>query len=172
MILRLSEKLNTKVKAGPLEVQPLDPNPFADWSCHLFTVNRVQYILLSNTATMFSSVMLAKGVTSGGIFIRRTLDALREFLDAQSHLPSYCHFIEPTSSTVYFAKSFHRSITGSMNELVHQARYWLSDELSPFETSVRLNDGISRLLGINGSKGEYVKPAEAFEQLKEKLPTA
>ncbi len=120
---------------------------------------------------MFSCVMLAKGITNGGTFVRRTLDTLRAFLDAQPDLPSYYHFIEPTSATVQFAKSFHRSITGSMNELVHHARYWLTNELSPFDTSVRLNDGISKLLSMDGSKSGYVKPAEAFEQLKLKVPT-
>jgi hypothetical protein len=49
MILRLSQKLSTKIKAGTLNAMPLDDNPYADWSCHLFTVDRTQYILVSNT---------------------------------------------------------------------------------------------------------------------------
>jgi hypothetical protein len=32
MILRLSQKLNTKIKAGTLKAMPLDENPYADWS--------------------------------------------------------------------------------------------------------------------------------------------
>ncbi len=32
MILRLSQKLNAKIKAGALPAVPLDENPFADWS--------------------------------------------------------------------------------------------------------------------------------------------
>ena len=43
MILRLSQKLCTKIKAGALPTMPLDENPFADWSAHLFIVNRTQY---------------------------------------------------------------------------------------------------------------------------------
>jgi hypothetical protein len=31
MIFRLSQKLNTKIKAGPSKSLPLDENPFADW---------------------------------------------------------------------------------------------------------------------------------------------
>ena len=30
MILRLSEKLNAKIKAGPLRPMPLDENPYGD----------------------------------------------------------------------------------------------------------------------------------------------
>lgn len=36
MIFRLSQKLNTKIKAGTLRALPLDENPLADWSAHLF----------------------------------------------------------------------------------------------------------------------------------------
>jgi hypothetical protein len=32
MILRLSQKLNTKIKAGKLTEMPLDQNRYADWS--------------------------------------------------------------------------------------------------------------------------------------------
>jgi hypothetical protein len=49
MILRLSQKLSTKIKAGTLKAMPLDENPYADWTCHLFAVDRTQYILVSNT---------------------------------------------------------------------------------------------------------------------------
>ena len=49
MIFRLSQKLNDKIKAGTLPALPLDDNPLADWSAHLFLADRTQYILLSNT---------------------------------------------------------------------------------------------------------------------------
>ena len=37
MIFRLSQKLNTKIKAGKLTNMPLDDNPYLDWSGYLFT---------------------------------------------------------------------------------------------------------------------------------------
>lgn len=52
MILRLSQKLNTKITAGKLKKMPLDENPYADWSCHLFTADRTQYVILSNTPSL------------------------------------------------------------------------------------------------------------------------
>ncbi|MCO6455520.1 MAG: hypothetical protein J5I93_09505 [Pirellulaceae bacterium] len=54
MILRLSQKLNTKLKAGKLTDMPLDENPYADRSRHLFTADRTQYILLSHAASLYS----------------------------------------------------------------------------------------------------------------------
>ncbi len=57
MIIRLSQKLCTKIKAGKLKEMPLDENPYADWSANLFVVDRTQYIILSNTASLYSCVM-------------------------------------------------------------------------------------------------------------------
>ena len=39
MIFRLSQKLNTKIKSGHSAL-PLDQNPFADWSAHLFVADQ------------------------------------------------------------------------------------------------------------------------------------
>ena len=52
MIFRLSQKLNTKIKAGKVTDMPLDENQYADWSCHLFTADHTQYIILSNTPSL------------------------------------------------------------------------------------------------------------------------
>jgi hypothetical protein len=73
MILRLSQKLNKKIQAGKLSEMPLDDNPYADWSCHLFTADRTQYIIMSNTASLYSCVMFGKGITNDGLFIQLAL---------------------------------------------------------------------------------------------------
>ncbi len=65
MILRLSQKLAKKVKTTPTRVLPLDANPFADWSAHLFTADRTQYILFSNTASLYSTVLYGAGTILG-----------------------------------------------------------------------------------------------------------
>ena len=81
MILRLSQKLNTKIKAGKLTEMPLDDNPYADWSCHLFTADRTQYIIMSNTASLYSCVMYGQGITNDSRFIERALNTIREFME-------------------------------------------------------------------------------------------
>jgi hypothetical protein len=81
MILQLSQKLNTKIKAGKLTEMPLDDNPYSDWSCHLFTADRTQYIILSNTLSLYSCVMYGKGITNDKTFIQRSLSLIREFME-------------------------------------------------------------------------------------------
>jgi len=74
MIFRLSQKLNAKIKAGTLAALPLEENPFADWSAHLFAIGSTQYILLSNTKSLYSAVVPAKGIYDDGTFIERMLE--------------------------------------------------------------------------------------------------
>ena len=141
MILRLTQKLNTKIKAGTLKEHPLDANPYADWSCHLFTADRTQYILMTNTPSLYSVVMYGKGITDDSIFIDRALSAIREFMDFDGQAFVYRRFIAPSSGVVTFAKALHRSATGSLNELTKFAKLWLTPgDISPFDAGFRLND--------------------------------
>jgi hypothetical protein len=159
MILRLSQKLAAKIKSGKLSDKPLDPNPYADWSCHLFTADRTQYILLSNTTSLYSCVMYGAGITDDSQFTERALSAIREFMEDDGQAFVYQQFIAPASSTVSFAKALNRSVTGSMTDLVKHSTYWLTeDEVSPHELGFRLND-------IPMSALDYANPRERFNQL-------
>lgn len=169
MIFRLSQKLNTKIKAGKLESMPLDENPFADWSCHLFTFDRIQYILLSNTASLYSCALYGKGITNDSRFIERALSTIREFLEGDGQGAIYQKFIAPSSETIHFAKALNRSVIGSMNELIADATFRLAvDEVSPHDLGFFLNDTL--LSAIATKQGQnYGKPKEAFRQLVEKF---
>lgn len=170
MIFRLSQKINTKIKAGTLGTLPLDDNALADWSSHLFTADRTQYILLSNSKSLYSTVLFGKGITNDGQFIDRALGSIREFMEADGQAFAYHRFIAPASARVGFAKALNRSVTGSMNELIASATLWLSEgEMSPFDVGFRLNDIlISSLPGPDG-RG-YGNPKEAFKALLGSTP--
>src|SRR5436853_2679988 len=98
MIFRLSEKLNAKIKAGALRALPLHENPFADWSAHLFVAGRTQYILISNTKSLYSTVLYGKGITNDGQFIDRALGGIREFMEADGQGFAYHRFIVPATA--------------------------------------------------------------------------
>src|SRR5881296_215179 len=125
MIFRLSQKLSDKIKAGTLPVLPPDENPLADWSAHLFVADRTQYIILSNTKSLYSTVMYAKGITNDSHFVERALGNIREFMEADGQEFVYHRFIVPATASVRFAKALDRSVTGSMNDLMKHATYWL-----------------------------------------------
>jgi hypothetical protein len=165
MIFRLSQKLATKIKAGALSVAPLDENPYADWSAHLFVADRAQYILICNTKSLYSTVMYGKGITDDNIFIQQALASIREFLEADGQLFTYERLISPAAATVQFAKALDRSVIGSMNDLVYHATLWLLEKgMAPSEVGFKLNQTpFSSLVGPD--RRRYYNPREAFKML-------
>jgi hypothetical protein len=165
MIFRLSQKLNAKIKTGALATLPLDDNPFADWSAGLFLVGRSQYVLVSNTKSLYSTVLPGKGVTNDSAFIESALRSIREFMEADGQESVYERHIAPASGSVRFTKALNRSVTGSMNDLIHHAAAWLAEgDLSPHDVGVRLNDIL--LSALRRSESEtYGKPRDAFKAL-------
>ena len=158
MILRISRKLNTKIKAGKLVEMPLNENPYADWSCHLFTADRTQYIIMSNTKSLYSCVMYGAGITDDSRFIERALSTIRGFMEDDGQSFAYRRFIAPDCGSVSFARALNRSVTGSMNDLVNHAKDWLTeDDLAPHQVGFQLNDIL--LSALARSKSEfYWKP--------------
>jgi hypothetical protein len=164
MIFRLSQKLATKIKEGRLPALPLDDNPVADWSASLFVADRAQYILLSNTRSLYSTVMYAKGITHDGNFVERALSNIREFMGTDGQELVYHRFIVPATGSVRFAKALDRSVTGSMNDMIRHASYWLAQgDVSPFDVGFRLNEIPMSALARSGSP--YGIPQEAFKAL-------
>src|SRR5947199_7303927 len=107
MIFRLSEKLSDKIKAGTLATLPLDENALADWSAGLFLVGRSQYILLTNTKSLYSTVLPGKGITNEMAFVDAALSSLREFMDADGQEGVYKRLVAPVSGSVQFAKALN-----------------------------------------------------------------
>ena len=165
MILRLSQKIGSRLKAGPLKPLPLDKAPVADWTSQLFFFDRLPYILVSNTAALYSTVLYARGITNDSIFITRLTSALRDFMEADGLAFAYDRFIMPRTGLIRFASTFNRSVTGSMNELISYAKVLLADEeTSPFDLGFRLNDLLLSAIASDQSRG-YGKPRDAFQAL-------
>jgi hypothetical protein len=167
MIFRLSQKLIDKIKAGTLATLPLDENPFADWSAGLFLVGRSQYILVTNTRSLYSTVLPGKGVTDGKTFVERALCGLREFMDADGQEGVYKRLVAPVTGSVQFANALNRSVTGSMNDLTRHAAYWLAEgDISPSEIGSRLKEIPMSALKHDGSTHGF--PRDAFKAMVDK----
>lgn len=164
MIFRLSEKLNARIKAGTLASLPLDDNPFADWSAGLFLVGRSPYILVTNTKSLYSTVLPGKGIMDEKTFIERVLTSMREFLEADGQEGVYERLVVPVSGSVRFAKALNRSVTGSMNDMIRHAAYYLAaGDLSLVEIASRLKETPMSGLGQDGSR--YGFPERVFEDM-------
>ena len=164
MIFRLSDKVNSKIKAGTLATLPLDENPFADWSAGLCLVGRSPYILLTNTKSLYSTVLSGKGITDQKTFVERALSSLREFMDADGQEGVSERLIAPVSGSVQFAKALNRSVTGSMNDMTKHAAFLLANgDISPFEIGSRLKGIPMSALKHDGATHGF--PRDAFQAM-------
>ena len=164
MIVRLSQKLTARIKAGTLETSPLDENPLVDWSAGLFLVERSQYILVTNTKSLYSTVLPGKGVTDGKTFVERALSGLREFMDADGQEGVYERLVAPVSGAVQFAKALNRSVTGSMNDMTKHAAFWLAERgVLPVEIGSRLKEIPMSALKHDGSTHGF--PRDVFAKM-------
>jgi len=164
MLFRLSQKLGAKIKAGKLVQAPLHADPLLDWSAQSFAVGRTQYILLSNTKSLFSTILLAKGCTDLPRFIERAVSGIRECLEAHGDERVFRDFIAPHAGIVRFAKALNRSVTGSMNEQIRCAGFCMVDgDLSLLELGQRLNDNLLSAIASSGST--FGRPRDAFREL-------
>ena len=160
MIFRITAKLGKKIGILPSRLLPPDSNPFADWSAHLFTAERVQYILITNTSSLYSMVMYGKGITNDSKFLQRVMSNISEFMRDDGHEFIYQRLIAPETSHVSFSKALNRSVTGSMNDLVFHAKvHLIESEMSPYDVSFQLNEMPMSFL-------KYEHPQEAFRALQ------
>jgi len=63
MIFRLTQKLAKKIHEFPVKSVLPAENPYLDWTADLFYVNRAQYVIATNTQSLYSVIMHGKGVT-------------------------------------------------------------------------------------------------------------
>ena len=161
MILRLSQNLNSRIKGGTLAVLARHENPLLDWSAHVFAAGRAEYVLLSNTASLYSAVLDAAALRDEGRFTERVVGVIRAVLEGAGHvLDERVTPVEP----VLFAKSLGRSVTGSINELITHAIAFLADGDVPVaDVNVRLNDILLSALAVGANK--YGRSRESFAAL-------
>jgi len=163
MIVRLSQKLGKKLKVTPDKKLAADENPFADWSAHLFTADRAQYVIVTNTPSLYSVVLFGRGISDDSRFLERVLSAIREQMTDDGMELAYTRLVASTTATIQYSKALNRSVTGSMNDLVVHAKWWLTErEFAPFDVSEKLNE-------IPMSALKYRNPQEALKELSHHL---
>lgn len=156
MIFRLSSELAARLKVFPLQAKPLEANPFADWSARHFAAERKQFLILTNTESLYSILFAGRGLTNMSRFVDRCMSSLRQFMESDGLLPLYDRGVAPAARAVQFSKAINRSVIGSMSDLIFHAKGWLADgDHSLRDTAVRLND-------MPFSTLKYRKPREVF----------
>lgn len=160
MILRLTAKLGSKIGARPEQCLSLSMNPFLDWVGHLFTAERTQYIILSNTVSLYSIIMYGRGITDDNEFIGQSMSNMRELMASDGLEFIFHRLIAPSAGTIRYSKVRDRHVLGSIAELVREARFYIIErQVSPFDAASQVNQTPLSYL-------RYKHPKEVFAQLR------
>lgn len=169
MHFRLTQKLAKKIKEpGSLPALKAHENPLADWTANFFTAARTQYVIVCNTATMFSCLFYGAGVNNSDKFIKSALQAIRDAVEDEGLANIYSSKIVPATGRIRFGKSLHRSVTGSVTEQINAAKAHLQDgDLAPCQVADMINNNLLSYLGEK--RGDYGRPREAFHALCQRI---
>lgn len=110
---------------------------------------------------------MGKGIRTDSDFIDLALNGIRDLMETAGYESIFEQDIAPACKTVRFAKSLDRSVTGSMNDMVKHAAFYLAEyKLSPSEIGPRLENVPMSALKSSGSP--YGFPTDVFKALIEK----
>ncbi|MFA6450013.1 MAG: hypothetical protein WCX65_11110 [bacterium] len=158
MIIHVTEKLNKKLKLGPLTKVDTQTGAHLRWCANLFTAQRVQYILTTNASSLFSVVMYGRGITDENEYLKQFLSFLGEHLAELNMRMFFDRIIAPNTGTFTFSKTSDRSVLGSMNDMVKACKMMLEeDDLSPWDLMKEINE--TPYSALNGF------PREVFENM-------
>ena len=159
MVIHFTEKLNRKLKIGPLTGSDINCGAHRRWYANLFTAQRVQYILTTNASSLFSVVMYGRGITDESEYLNQFLSTLREYLIESDMRMIFERIIAPETKTFTFLKTNDRSVLASMNDMVRTSKAMLEiKEMSPWDLSKEINMTPFGALG-------YGHPQEVFAKM-------
>lgn len=130
MIFRLSLKLAKKAKIALPDVLPAAASPLLDWSANVFMVGRVQYILLTNTASLYSAILPGRGVSSAGDLIEDAFTAIGQRMCRDGWTEAYRRCVLPVRAAVAPGRPVFQGAESVSNGI--DDRHYLRREGLPF----------------------------------------
>jgi len=152
--------LAKKIRVLSLPDIPFDENinPLLDWNANLFTVQHTQYVILTNTSSLYSLIMYGKGILDERKFIRKLFTDMNVFMLMSKNESLFNDVIGPERRKILFSMISNKRVMESMNDLVHLAKFHLGeDRQTLFGTSVLLNETPMSYLNDSSPKEEFQK---------------
>ena len=121
IVLRPTLKLAKQLNLAPLPDSAEATNTHCDWCVRPFGVGRIQYLIFTNTASLFSFITRKKGVTNAKTLFDAFATVLEDYLRATERGGIFGQMIAPAIGECAFTRCRDRSVIGSMNDLVFQS---------------------------------------------------
>ena len=159
MVLHYTHAMRKKFKVEEVTREEISTLPQLSWYVNFFTANRIQYILTTNAASLFSVLLYKRGMRDDGDYIKEFLSELREHLEDLDMQLIFDRVIANRTGSIVISKTFDRSVLGSMNDMVHAVKILGErDDTTPWDLSKTINTTPYSAIG-------YMKPVEGFRRL-------
>ena len=161
MIIRFTEKLAKKLKLGPItKIDNKPDNPYLEWYVNYFTANRVQYILVTNAASLLTIVLYGRGISDYGLFQKQFISQLGDYLREIDCEQISDRIIMSDMGPTILSKNVDKSVTGSMTRMIYFFKLKLEvNDMSPWDLTKYINT-------TNFNAIDFQEPNEAFKSLK------
>jgi hypothetical protein len=160
MILRATKKVRDRIGLKASDCEP--PNHASrfleEWYVNSITIDRRQYLIFSEAITLYSVVVLSKGITSRKILEEQAIDIL--FKQFKYHAGLDGRIFESLAQSIFILKAHDRSILSSMNQLVFAAQYGGDDPSQGFDD---LNDLILGILKYDSPRDAFCKAVNSID---------
>lgn len=122
-VLHCTKKAQDRLKVKPVDALPEPTTRLGNWYCHEFTASRHKYLIFVNERTFLQIVISVKGLKASRdileVFKQRLFKTfLLLKLSDKNFMPELLEMDE-----VVFAKTASRSVVGSMNDIIAQAKF-------------------------------------------------
>ena len=159
MIIRATQKLAQKLKIKSLQKYDEKVSAFEEWYGHLFSADRIQYILFTNAYSLYSTIVPGRGINNLRSFLDLTGYWLSEVLKEEGRENMIGRLFTNNTEIIDVCKTTNRGVLGSMNDMVAQSKFYISEcQLTPIEISKRLNETPYSYL-------EYNNPLAVIKQM-------
>ena len=161
MIIRFTDKLAKKLKLGPItKIDDYTSNPYLEWYANYFTANRVQYIIVTNAASLLTIVMYGRGISDYGLFQEQFISQLGDYLKEIGCELIFDRIIKSDMGPTILSKNIDKSVTGSMTRMIYFLKFKLeANDMSPWDLTEYINT-------TNFNAIDFQEPIEAFKSLK------
>lgn len=148
MLFRVTRKLAKKLKLEPIAALPPADNPLLDWTANLFMVGRQQYIIVTNSTTLYTVLIPGRGNASGEAFAKNALTEIRAMLENDELSPLGKSLPADPSENLVFCRASDRHVLGSMNDFVFITAVTASySELMVEDSSEQHNQAPMKMIG-------------------------
>ena len=149
MTFRFTAKARLKLKLPKLPTTEPASNLFDEWYVNVFyTRSKYKYFIATNAKTLFSVITPGAGVRDDSEYYGDFFHSLESLLKENDCSFIFHRLISPHISRATLSNAVNRSVLGSMNDLIFNAKYALEEELlSPHAASKSINEMPMKYLG-------------------------